>query len=71
MNERRIRELADALAEIFPDEPPLSDESLRYIAESVDEAPPMTDRQRRRIGLLLFGERIATKMVAHLSGGRR
>lgn len=47
--------IAAALARHRPDWPGLTEEAKEAIRASVEAAPPMTDRQRRRIGRLLRG----------------
>lgn len=53
--DERIARFLDAFARTFPAERPPSQDMLRDVFASVDAAPPMTDRQRRRVGHLLFG----------------
>ncbi len=55
MTDTRVTAFADAFQAVFPDRRPLPAETLARILASVDAAPPMTDRVRRRIGHLLLG----------------
>lgn len=51
-----VDDMAAALARLFPGEPTIGHGTIERMMASADAAPPMTDRQRRRIARALFGE---------------
>lgn len=55
--DQRVEVVAAELARRFPAWPPLPEVDKRAIAASVAAAPPMSDRQARRVGRLLFARR--------------
>lgn len=57
MVDKRMRAIDEALGRLYPDWPTLPDEVLDGLAASADAAPEMTDRQRRRLGRILFAGR--------------